>query len=357
MSIISKTKELEEFCASIKRNDFITIDTEFSRETTYYPKLCLIQIASENKSVIIDTLSSELNISVLNELLQTENIVKVFHSAKQDLEILYQLYNQLPKNIFDTQIAASFCGFGDSVSYESLVWDITSNRVDKSYCLSDWSLRPLMDEQIEYALGDVTHLRQLYLFLHNSLQKMNRLKWAIEDINDLNKIDNFVIDPQQAWRKIKDMRGVKMNLVLKKLAAWREIKARKSNLPRNHYLHEKHLFKLYEQMPINLEELQRINYFKNLDIITANEIVEVIKNTLKVQSEEDLQEIHQPNYRQLNERIVAIKALRDEKASEHNLPAKIIATTAEIKALCGGEINTRPLKGWRQEIFGKFITY
>jgi ribonuclease D len=353
MFILSETKELEEFCASIRLDDFITIDTEFFRETTYYPHLCLIQIASSDKAVIIDALSAEMNLDVLDNILQNKDIVKVFHSAKQDLEILYKLYNKLPKNIFDTQIAASFCGLDDSISYESLVWKILETKIDKSYCVSDWSLRPLMDEQIKYALGDVTYLRKIYLYLLEALERNRTYSWAMEDMKELANVNNIIIDPELAWKKIKNMRGIKVNMVLKKLAAWREAKAQQSNLPRNHYLHEKHLLKLYEVMPVTIKDIKKINYFSHFDEILANEIVYVIENALELQLEEDLggELPAYSNSYKTSKDVALLKKLLDEKSKEYGISTRLIATSAEIKALCNGDKNTNLFKGWRNEIF------
>lgn len=355
MPILTKTEELEEFCNSVRQDDFITIDTEFFRETTYYPHLCLIQIASADRAVIIDTLSKDMNLAILDILLQNNNIPKIFHSAKQDLEILYKLYNHLPNNIFDTQIAASFCGFGDSISYEFLVREILGIRIDKSCCVSDWSCRPLMKEQIDYALGDVIYLRQIYLYLLTYLKKSGTFLWAMEDIESLSDIKNIIVDPKIAWKKIKDMRGNKANIVLQKLAEWREIKAQESNFPRNHYMHEKHILKLSEVIPIELSDIKKINYFSDFDDEFLIEIINIIKNSLKFQIEEDLSggDICYPNsYKESND-IKILKKLLDEKAIQYGISTRLIATSAEIKSLCNGDINIKLLKGWRNEIFGQ----
>jgi len=354
MTILNKTKELEEFCSSIEQGDFLTVDTEFFRETTYYPELCLVQLASKDRAVIIDVLSKDMKLDILDNILQDKNIPKVFHSAKQDLEIIYQLYNRLPKNIFDTQIAASFCGFGDCASYESLVWEILATKIDKSYCVSDWSLRPLMEEQIAYALGDVTYLRNIYLYLREEL-KNNNYAWAMEDMHGLTNLSNIIIDPEIAWKKIKDLRGVKVNLVLKKLALWRELKAQESNLPRNHYLHEKHLIKLFEVMPITIKDLKRINYFNEFDEELSNEIIKVIEDALTLQLEEDLQEnipAYSNSYKTSKD-IASLKKLLAEKSEEYNISTRLISTSAEIKALCSGDMDLKILKGWRKQVFGQ----
>lgn len=348
--LITKTKDLESFCQSLS-DDFISLDTEFFRETTYYPKLCLIQIASKKRAVIIDPLEKDLDLSALNEVLQNDKITKVLHSAKQDLEVLYHLFKQLPKNIFDTQIAASFCGFGDSISYEALVLDIIGTQIDKSYCVSDWQKRPLHQKQIEYALGDVTHLRVLYQALLEKLQKNQRLHWAIEDMQMLNDTRIFIVDLAQAWKKVKNTYGSPINLVFKKLSTWREQKAIEHNLPRAHYLHDKHLHDLVTKMPITYAELKKIKKFSNTDLKTANEIIEVITGALAEQINEELDPpINSYKY---DEAVRALKNLLLEKTIEHALPAKIVATNHDLRNILTAPIPAKYLSGWRHEIFGK----
>ena len=356
MHVITKTSELESFCQAIMAEKFITIDTEFSREATYYPKLCLIQIASEKQAVIIDALSPAINLSPLDLILQKPSLIKVFHSAKQDLEALYLLFKHLPQNIFDTQIAASFCGFGDSISYEALVLEFTQIQIDKSHRVSDWTKRPLSINQLEYALADVTHLRIVYLKLMELLKAKNRLAWALEEMTSLDSPANFTIDLEQAWHKIKNIRDVKVNLVLKKLASWREVKAQQHDLPRNHYLNERHIFKLVENIPITLAELKSINYFHNIDKELGEEIITIIQNALSAQIEADLN--NAPRYSRNNREISAqLKLLLQLKADEYSLSPQLLATSLELKTIAGESetIKTpRCLSGWRYDIFGKF---
>jgi len=350
---ITTTQELEKFCDQLSNAEFITIDTEFFRETTYYPKLCIIQVASKDRAVIIDALNKKLDLTVLNSILQNDKIVKVFHSAKQDLEILYHLYRQLPQNIFDTQIAASFCGYGAVASYESLVLEIANQHIDKSYCVSDWAQRPLHDKQIEYALADVTYLRDIYTFLSAKLKENNRYEWAMEDIVNLNAVENFIIDPNQAWRKVKNTRGMKVNGLFKKLAAWREIKAQEYNLPRNHYLHENHLLRLMEIMPMSLAEFRAIPHFRKIDDMIATDLTGIIKDALRCNLEDDLQHYPSPLHPKFNKLIDSLKNLLENTAQQHNIPSRLIATNAELKSICNTDQLVKPLLGWRNEVFGK----
>ena len=359
MTIITKTLDLELFCQSLEDEEFITIDTEFSRETTYYPKLCLLQIASSKRAVILDALSKSLDLSPLNKIFQNSKIVKVFHSAKQDLEILYLLNKCLPNNIFDTQIAATLCNLGESASYESLVWELLHKKIDKSYRISDWTQRPLMLKQIEYALGDVIYLRKIYLSIIAQLKETNRIAWAQEEMDRLSKETNFIIDINSAWQKIKNIDNRKINLVLKELAAWREVKAQEFNLPRNHYLKEKTLINLANSMPLTIEEIRKINNFYDIDSNTAEEIIVVIQGALTRQIEQDLyaQVNTQGYHRKNNELLSMLKLLLQLKAKEHNLPTNILATSQELKDLCSSDFDLkkiRALNGWRHQIFGAF---
>lgn len=356
---ITKTSELENFCNLISNDDFITIDTEFLREVTYYPNLCLIQISNGKLSVIIDALSSNLDLKPLDYILQNKNITKVFHSAKQDLEILYNLYGHLPQNIFDTQIAASFCGYGESVSYEVLVFETLNIKIDKSLRISDWTNRPLTKEQIEYALGDVTHLYHIYIHLLEKLKINNRLQWLNEELEYLNNIQNFTINLEEVWQKIKNLREIKVTLALKKLASWREIKAQKANLPRNHYLNEKHIFKLTTMLPITVKELRKISYFSHVNETIANEIVEIIQDSLKHEIAEELENKHHSTHenRRFLKALPSLKLLLKYKSEKYQLPPQLLATSSELKSLTNEEFDyskqPKFLSGWRYEIFGK----
>lgn len=351
--LITNTKLLEEFCSQITQEKMIAIDTEFSRDATYYPKLCLIQIATINKAAAIDILSNEIDFSALISILKDQKITKIFHSARQDLESLLVFFKFLPNNIFDTQIAASFCGYGTSISYELLVNEIFAYKLDKSLRISDWTHRPLSSEQIDYALSDVNYILKIYDYLHKKLVANNRLDWALEDMSNLNQLKNFDKNIDQAWHKIKYVHNLKIDLVLKKLASWREIKAQEYNLPRNHFLNEKNLIKLAKVKPITLEEIKSIEAFKNFNPVYCDEIINIILNALEEQISLDIKNNQDKipkndnYYRKLNDLLLfCIK--------EHNLPNEVIASKQELKEfLKSGK--ARFLEGWRYEIFGKYI--
>ena len=352
---INTTSALKDFCDSLIAENFISIDTEFFREKTYYPQLCLIQIASKARAVIIDPLSEGMDLAILNSVLQNIKITKVFHSAKQDLEILLLLYKELPKNIFDTQIAASFCGLGCSISYEALINNLLGIKIDKTYCLSDWTKRPLSNQQIDYALGDVTYLYKIYPQLITSLQEMSRLPWALEEMNTLNQESNFVSNVDQAWTKLKNTHGIKIDLVIKRLSAWRELQARKHNLPRNHYLKEQYLFELAKILPITLVELKRIKYFEKISDETGQEIVLVIQEALNELIELDLSGKYSGQPKLNTELLSELKRLLNLQAEKYSLPSNLIATTQDLKDFCYTDSlsGNKILNGWRLKIFGE----
>lgn len=352
---ITTNLELKKFCKSLCNEKFISIDTEFCRDKTYYPQLCLIQIASKNNAVIIDPLSEELDLSILNSILQNPEIIKVFHSAKQDLEIMLLLFKELPQNIFDTQIAASFCGIGNSISYESLVRDLLGVKIDKSYCLSDWTKRPLSKPQIDYALGDVIYLYKMYPKLISVLKEKGRMSWAKEEVDNLNRVDNFFVDMEQSWSKLKNSHRIKIDLIIRNLASWRELQARKFNLPRNHYLKEQYLFDLARILPITMVELKRIKYFEKIPDEVGQEIISVIQAALNEQTELDLSG-ESPDKPKINITLLAkLKTLLIAKSEEYSLPSSLISTTQELKNFCSADFQdkSRILIGWRYQVFGK----
>ncbi len=350
---INTNADLIKFCDSLAKTSFISVDTEFHRTKTYYPKLCLIQIATETQAVIIDALA-DLDLEILRPIFQNPKIIKIFHSAKQDLEILYLLYNELPVNIFDTQIAACFCSIGNSISYEDLVKEVLTIQLDKSHSLSDWTRRPLSDKQKEYAYADVTYLNKLHPKLIDLLHANKRLAWVMEENDALNKIENFITNRDKAWLKLKETQGIKINLVIKRLAAWREEKAQIADLPRNHYLPEICLYELAKYLPITLAELRKINHFKNISDQEGSEIIAVIQDALNDQLTQDLSAaLNMPNKINL-ELLSQLKSLLKTQANIYKLPTNVIATSQELKDLCSGNyVESKMLKGWRYQVFGE----
>ncbi|MFN6985555.1 MAG: ribonuclease D, partial [Rhizobium oryzihabitans] len=235
--MIETTAALAEACTELAKSEFITIDTEFLRETTFWPELCLVQMASPTLEVLVDPLAKGLDLTPLFELMANPNVVKVFHAARQDIEIIYHLGGLIPHPIFDTQVAAMVCGFGDSISYDQLVQKIKNVQIDKSSRFTDWSRRPLTEKQLDYALADVTHLRDVYLSLKAQLEREGRSLWLTEEMDILESRDTYDMHPDDAWLRLKSrLRKPTELAILKFIAAWREREARSRNVPRSRVL-------------------------------------------------------------------------------------------------------------------------
>ena len=262
MNIIKTTSELSQFCDYAYNFDYITVDTEFLRERTYYPKLCLIQLAipgdQENSAVLIDPLERNLDLSPLYKIFLDPDIVKVFHAARQDLEIFFHDKNIIPSPLFDTQLAAMVCGFGEQVGYETLVRSICKVNLDKSSRFTDWSLRPLSNKQQQYALADVTHLRQIYEYLKEQLKRNERETWLEEELNILKNPETYITRPNEAWRRIKSRSNSSKFLgIVARLAEFRETYAQRNNIPRNRVLKDDALMELASLKPKSFDDLSR----------------------------------------------------------------------------------------------------
>ncbi len=349
--LITHNEQLKDFCNQISSCQVIAVDTEFSRENTYYPKLCLIQVASENHSAAIDPLSSSIDLEPIKKILLSSKITKIFHSSRQDLETLNHFFSILPNNIFDTQLASSLCGFGESISYENLVSKLTGKEIDKSYRISDWSKRPLSEAQLEYAITDVIYLIEIYKFLVTKLNQLNRLSWAEEEMKSLITT-NFNVNYESSWKKIKYNKKVKISFVLKNLASWRERKAQLLNLPRNHFLDEKYLLKLAKLRPVSLKELKSISYFENLSENLSEEILSIIHTSLEQELEKDFIENNVKDHGKKSSAFEQLKRLLQQVAGSENIPPNLIATSQEIKAYVFKNYQPRFCQGWRYKIFG-----
>jgi ribonuclease D len=251
MELITSTDLLADFCQRAAGFDYVTVDTEFLRETTYWPKLCLLQVATEDEAVLIDPLTDGLSLVPFFTLLTNPKVVKVFHAARQDIEIFVKLTGKVPENIFDTQVAASVCGYGDSVSYDNLVRSVTGVELDKSSRFTDWSARPLSEKQRLYAVADVTHLRDIYKSLVEQVDKTGRWYWVEDELSVLRSIDTYVVQPENAWERLR----AKLNrprdvAALQQLAAWREKRAQDSDQPRSRVLKDDALIELAMQRRI-----------------------------------------------------------------------------------------------------------
>src|SRR5688572_4576654 len=358
MELVTSTSALGQFCKRAATHDFVTVDTEFLRETTYWPKLCLIQAATSEEAVLIDPLASGLDLRPFFDLLADERVTKVFHAARQDIEIFVKLTGKVPANIFDTQIAASVCGFGDSSSSDSLVRAIAQVELDKSSRFTDWSARPLSDKQKTYALADVTHLREIYKALCDQVDATGRWDWVEDELETLRSIDTYVVQPDQAWERLKAKLGRPRDLAaLKALAAWRERKAQEGDQPRSRILKDDALVELAMQRPQHPEAFDKLRavqrgYGRSA---AAQEVIAIIK-AVEALPKSELPETPE-RYRGPSPKGAVgdlVRVLLKAVSEEHGVAARIIATSDDIDALVlDDEADVPALKGWRRKLFGE----
>ena len=361
MNIIKTTSELSQFCDYAYNFDYITVDTEFLRERTYYSKLCLIQLAipgdQENSAVLIDPLEGNLDLSPLYKLFLDSDIVKVFHAARQDLEIFFHDKNIIPSPLFDTQLAAMVCGFGEQVGYETLVRSICKVNLDKSSRFTDWSLRPLSNNQQQYALADVSHLRQIYEYLKEQLKRNGRETWLEEELHILKNPETYITRPNEAWRRIKSRsNSSKFLAIVARLAEFRETYAQKNNIPRNRVLKDDALMELASLKPKSFDDLNRSRLL--LRDARKGKIAKGILDSVK--AAEDLK-FEQVNYatkvpKSLNGNSALsdlLRVLLKAKSEELGVAAKLIANSSDLDSRASGEGTVPALSGWRHQIFGR----
>ncbi|CAF27773.1 Ribonuclease D [Bartonella henselae str. Houston-1] len=359
MKLITQTTDLEIALATLRNSDFVTIDTEFIRETTFWPQLCLIQLASPDTTVLIDPISQDIDLKPFFDLMVNKKIVKVFHAARQDIETIYHLGGVIPSPLFDTQIAGSICGFGDSISYDQIVQRCTGYQLDKSSRFTDWSFRPLSEKQLLYALADVTYLRDVYLLLKKQLEKNKRTHWMDDEIAVLLEPKTYDMPENEAWKKVKGkIKKPRELAVLQKIAAWRERKARQYNIPRRHIIKDECLIEIAIQQPKDEADLKRLRSLnKNWDKFSiAHTLIKAVHEGLEV----DLATLPAlPKHNPLNETSSAVidllKVLLKLVANENGIAPKIIATSNDLEKIANGCIkkNIPAMNGWRYEIFGQ----
>ena len=358
MAVIADSTSLTKFCDRLIKSSYITVDTEFMRDQTYWPRLCLVQIANEHDAAAIDTLAKGIDITPLLNLFTNPRILKIFHAARQDLEIFYRLMGRLPSPIFDTQIAAMVCGFGDSAGYDTLVRKLTDETIDKSSRFTDWALRPLSQRQINYALGDVTHLRQVYIKLNEMLGQNNRHNWMDEELSILRDTKNYTFAPEDAWRRIK-YRAPKPRFlaILKEVAAWREIEAQNKDIPRNRIVRDESLIEISHHAPKTINDLSRARglSLKKAEGSLGKALLNAVKAGLNVPSE-NLPEVKRdaPLPKGIGPITDLLKVLLKLKCEKHDVAQKLIATVNDMEQIAafGQNANVPALQGWRQEVFG-----
>ena len=361
MKTITKTSELKDFCDRAADEKYITIDTEFLRERTYFSKLCLVQLAipgDENENaVIVDTLVNNLDLSPLYEVFKNPNVVKVFHAARQDLEIFYLDSGIFPYPLFDTQIAAMVCGFGDQIAYETLVRQLAKQTLDKSSRFTDWSRRPLTDAQKKYALADVTHLRIIYETLSEKLLKTKRFKWVDEEIKILVSPKTYDFDPKNAWRRLKTKSNSRRFLGLAaSLAEFREVFAQTKNIPRNRVIKDDALLELASNKPKTIDELSKsrllLREARKGEI--ASGLLSAIEKGLNIPDEELPEKKERLDKGILNSALSDLLRVLLKSCSESSgVASKLIASAGDLDALAAGDRSISALNGWRFEVFGK----
>ncbi len=358
MNLITTNEALQTFCQALKKHPFITVDLEFLREHTYYAKLCLIQIGSLDECAIIDPLSENLNLDVFFEILQDQNITKVFHSGRQDIEILYLLSGKIPTPVFDSQVAAMVLGFGESISYENLVRHILHIELDKSSRLTDWSRRPLSDAQLQYALSDVTHLVPIYQELCSRLKESKRQSWVKEEMKILCSPHTYDINPDEIWMRIRHRsHNPRFLTLLRELAAWRERRSQTKNTPRQSYIKDDMLLQITSVCPQTPEQLSAIRSLRK-DISGGKlgaEILEVIKHFMEIpETDYVIPPKEKPLPGKKTALLELLKLLLRIKSNQEGVVARLIADDDDLLKFTNNQDKGLTfLKGWRYEIFGQ----
>ena len=357
MSLITTTDDLAAICARMAQHPFTTVDTEFLRETTYYPLLCVAQIASADEAAVIDALAPGIDLKPFFDLMTNEKVIKVFHAARQDIEIVWNMAKVIPHPIFDSQVAAMVLGYGDSISYDQLVQRITGDVLDKSNRFTDWTRRPLTDAQTTYALSDVTHLRDVYIKLAADLQKRGRTNWVEAEMGILTSPETYRADPANAWERLKArVRKPKELAVLMEIAAWREREAQSRDVPRSRVLKDDVLGDIATQAPTTIEKLGHLRSLpKGFERSRWGEaIVEAVQRGL------DRDPKTLPRFERFRPAqngaatVELLKVLLRMTAESHGVAAKVIATVDELDRIAADdEADVPAMKGWRRELFGE----
>jgi ribonuclease D len=357
MSLITTTADLAGACARLARHPYVTVDTEFLRETTYYPKLCLIQLASPDEAVMVDPLAAGIDLAPFLALMADTNVVKVFHAARQDLEIVWMIGRLIPTPLFDTQVAAMVCGYGDSVGYEQLANDLAKARIDKSSRFTDWSRRPLSEAQLVYAESDVTHLRDIYLALEADIQSSGREAWVAEEMAVLNFSGTYEVKPENAWQRLKGrVRKPRELALLIELAAWREREAQTRDVPRQRVLKDDALMDVVQRAPRSVEALAELRSVPNgfERSRAGGEVLAAVERGLALDPK-DLPRLERERGRGGNGAVLdLLKVLLKAVADAERVAPKIIASSDDLEAIAFDDAAAVPaLQGWRREVFGE----
>src|SRR5215510_10447750 len=357
MDLISTTAELAAACTRLARHKVITVDTEFLRETTYYPLLCVVQMASQEEAVVIDALANGIDLQAFFELMANEGVLKVFHAARQDIEIIVHRANIVPHPIFDTQVAAMVLGYGDSIAYDQLVERITGYRPDKTHRFTDWARRPLTEEQLHYAVSDVTHLRDVFVALDADLKKRGRNDWVGSEMEILTSPRTYDFHPERAWERLKTrVRKPKELAVLMEIAAWREQEAQSRDVPRSRVLKDDAVGDIATHAPTSLERLGNLRSLpKGFDRSKwGTDIVAAVQRGL-ARDPHTLPKIEKPRNNSNGAAIVELlKVLLRMTSERHAVASKVIATVEDLEQIAAADnADVAALHGWRRELFGE----
>ena len=356
-SLITDTEALAALCDRLRTEPFVTVDTEFMRERTYYPELCVVQLGGERENAVIDAMAAGLDLAPLGALLRDPAVLKIFHAARQDIEIFLELFGTVPTPLFDTQVAAMVAGFGDQVGYDALVAALTGGQIDKAHRFSDWSVRPLSPAQVTYAAADVTHLHTAYLRLRERLEREGRADWVLEEMQVLTRPETYRADPETMWERLRPRTGNRRMLgVLRAAAAWREREAQRVNIPRQRLLRDENLLEVAATAPTNADALSRCRGITRgfAEGRSGAGLLAAIAAAVAL-AEEDLPEAPRTREgpRPSPALVSLLKVLLAAKCEEHDVAPKLVASSDDIDRLAAeDEPDLQALTGWRRRVFG-----
>lgn len=360
MSLITTTKELKSLCTRLKKSDFITVDTEFIREKTYWPRLCLIQVAGDDEEpYAIDPLAEGIDLAPFYEVMLDKEVLKVFHACRQDLEIFFKEMGKLPTPVFDTQIAAMVCGFGEQVSYEVLVNTLAKKQIDKSSRFTDWAMRPLTAKQLKYALADVTHLRKIFIKLTDKIEDAKRGAWIKDEMKNLTRKENYQVKPDEAWERVKVPNNKpKVLAVLKEVAAWRERLAQQADVPRGRIMKDEALAEICTHPPANIAALAKMRNISQgfAESPKGQEVLDAVARGLNM-DEADMPK-REPRVQYppgIGPTVDLIRVLLKLKCEENDVAQKLLCPASDLDKIAafGKDADVPAMKGWRFKLFGE----
>jgi ribonuclease D len=358
MELITDSSALADFCARQTAADFVTVDTEFLRDKTYWPQLCLVQIAGPTEAAVIDALAPGLDLAPLLAMMADASLLKVFHAARQDIEIFFHLSGTVPNPVFDTQVAAMVCGFGDAVSYETLATKLANARIDKSSRFTDWAQRPLTPRQLEYALADVTYLRIAYTKLRAKLDKSGRASWLDEEMAELTHPDTYRLNPTESWKRLKTRGGNRRFMaILSELAAWREVAAQQRDIPRGRILRDEALLEIASHAPKTIDELARIRGLGRPVAegkLGAEMLDAVLRGLQTPEADAPAPAARSDLPPGLGPLVELLRVLLKLRCEDHDVAQKLVANSTDLELIAAEDHAEVPaLHGWRYEVFGR----